>query len=182
MGDLLGKATEMIEDAKENYYRLKNSGLLKDFYPLASGEWTADMHWYIDSYINLPANKMEKLNAIENKAMEDSLVDTYVDTYIKTMEDAIWSGQTTASLIKESSGDIEVKKLDHEDIMVTKPPHYTYGSMEVFDMMVAVFGPEKVKAYCEIAAFKYRMRAGRKDDVTRDINKAMWYEDKYKSL
>jgi hypothetical protein len=160
MGDLLGKATEMIEDAKENYYRLKNSGLLKDFYPLASGEWTADMHWYIDSYINLPANKMEKLNAIENKAMEDSLVDTYVDTYIKTMEDAIWSGH----------------------IMVTKPPHYTYGSMEVFDMMVAVFGPEKVKAYCEIAAFKYRMRAGRKDDVTRDINKAMWYEDKYKSL
>jgi hypothetical protein len=169
MGDLLGKATEIIQEAEHGYVRLQNSGMLWEFYPNASGRWRDDKEWFVDAYINLPANKMEKLNAIENKAMEDSLVD-----FCQIPEDP--KIETTKAGENIHHGMLQ------EDIMVTKPPHYTYGSMEVFDMMLAVFGPKKVKAYCEIAAFKYRMRAGRKDDVNRDINKALWYEEKYKSL
>jgi hypothetical protein len=66
--------------------------------------------------------------------------------------------------------------------VVNQPPHYTTGKTEVFDMMVRLFGKEKVEIYCEINAFKYRMRAGYKDDTLQDIGKALWYEKKMKEL
>lgn len=65
------------------------------------------------------------------------------------------------------------------------PNHYkgTF-SKEVIDMMVDVWGKEKVADYCEINAFKYRMRLGNKPDqpIERDYEKAKWYENKAKEL
>ena len=58
------------------------------------------------------------------------------------------------------------------------PKHYTQGSKEVIDMMVDIWGKESVAIYCEINAFKYRMRAGLKGNATEDIEKAKWYENK----
>ena len=58
------------------------------------------------------------------------------------------------------------------------PPHYRYSSIEVYEMMIRIWGVEKFIAYCEINAFKYRMRAGRKNDAAEDLKKAMWYEEK----
>ena len=65
---------------------------------------------------------------------------------------------------------------------VNSPAHYTHGSVEVFDMMLAIWGAEKVRTYCEINAFKYRMRAGYKADAGEDIEKAKWYERKAKEI
>jgi hypothetical protein len=65
---------------------------------------------------------------------------------------------------------------------VNKPAHYTSGRIEVIDMMLKCFGKEAVINYCEINAFKYRMRAGRKNNITEDIAKAMWYENKVAEL
>lgn len=65
---------------------------------------------------------------------------------------------------------------------VNSPAHYTHGSVEVFDMMLAIWGAEKVRVYCEINAFKYRMRAGYKADAVQDIEKAKWYEKKSKEI
>jgi hypothetical protein len=65
---------------------------------------------------------------------------------------------------------------------VHRPEHYTHGSVEVFDMMVAIWGAEKVRIFCEINAFKYRMRAGYKADAGQDIEKAKWYERKAKEI
>jgi hypothetical protein len=65
---------------------------------------------------------------------------------------------------------------------VNRPAHYTHGSVEVFDMMLRIFGSEKVRIYCEINAFKYRMRAGYKGDAGEDIEKAKWYERKAKEI
>jgi len=47
-------------------------------------------------------------------------------------------------------------------------------------MMLDIWGPAAFIAYCEINAFKYRMRAGRKPNnpIEQDILKAQWYEDK----
>jgi hypothetical protein len=60
--------------------------------------------------------------------------------------------------------------------------HYTYGPMECIEAMLLLYGVEKVIAYCELAAFKYRYRAGYKDDIVKDIQKALWYEGKAKEL
>jgi predicted methyltransferase len=66
--------------------------------------------------------------------------------------------------------------------IVNKPPHYTNRRVEVIDQMITLFGKEAVINYCEISAFKYRMRAGYKNDIAEDINKALWYEKKLKEL
>lgn len=67
---------------------------------------------------------------------------------------------------------------------VNHPAHYKAHSKEVIDMMVDIWGTEKVIIYCEINAFKYRMRAGLKDinKINEDIKKAMWYEKKADEL
>lgn len=60
------------------------------------------------------------------------------------------------------------------------PTHYKKNSIEVIDMMVAIHGPAKVADYCEITAFKYRMRMGHKPDqpIEREMEKVNWYEAK----
>lgn len=60
------------------------------------------------------------------------------------------------------------------------PNHYKKFSMEVIDMMVSLWGKEKVANYCEINAFKYKMRLGEKPDqpIKRDMEKAKWYLEK----
>lgn len=64
------------------------------------------------------------------------------------------------------------------------PSHYRIGTMETFDMMVMIWGKEKAIAHCEMTAFKYRMRAGRKPEqpIERDMEKAKWYENKATEL
>ena len=64
------------------------------------------------------------------------------------------------------------------------PNHYKQGSKEVIEMMQDIWGVEKLIAYCEMNAFKYRMRLGLKPEqsVERDLEKAVWYETKAKEL
>lgn len=64
------------------------------------------------------------------------------------------------------------------------PNHYKSFSIECIDMMVSIWGKEKVATYCEINAFKYKMRLGEKPDqpVDRDLDKANWYLNKAKEL
>ena len=70
--------------------------------------------------------------------------------------------------------------------LVNHPSHYNHGGMETIDKMIKLYGIEKVKAFCELNAFKYRDRAGYKgssdSDIARDIHKAIWYENKLKEL
>ena len=64
------------------------------------------------------------------------------------------------------------------------PAHYKSGELEVWQMMVKVYGVEAYLNFAKLNAFKYRMRAGLKAgaDVHTDINKALWYESKIKEL
>lgn len=72
------------------------------------------------------------------------------------------------------------------DTDVNHPSHYNHGGMETIDKMIKLYGIEKVKAFCELNAFKYRDRAGYKGNtdsaIARDIHKALWYENKYNEL
>ena len=75
----------------------------------------------------------------------------------------------------------EIKPIQTDAI---NPSHYKRYSVEVIDMMVKIFGSEKVAAYCEINAFKYRMRMGTKqgNNFEQDLKKEEWYVTKTKDL
>lgn len=68
------------------------------------------------------------------------------------------------------------------------PKHYTETclGMEVFEAMRLIYGDEKFKAFCQLNAFKYRIRAGNKTEtkkgITIDISKAKWYENKLSEI
>jgi hypothetical protein len=64
------------------------------------------------------------------------------------------------------------------------PDYYKKGDKQVFEMMLDIWGVEKYIAFCEMNAFKYRMRLGDKPDqpVERDLAKAKWYETMAKKL
>ena len=65
---------------------------------------------------------------------------------------------------------------------VNHPDHYNDYPIEVTDMMEKIWGKEKVRDFCLMNAFKYRMRAGLKDNPTIDFNKEAWYLDKAREL
>lgn len=62
------------------------------------------------------------------------------------------------------------------------PDHYKSYSVETIDMMVAIYGKEKTAIHCELTAFKYRQRLGKKDSLQQDLAKEKWYLDKAKEL
>ena len=65
---------------------------------------------------------------------------------------------------------------------VNYPARYNQYSVEAIDMMIAIWGPEKTADWCEMTAFKYRMRLGHKDDIEQELAKEKWYLDKAKEL
>jgi hypothetical protein len=67
--------------------------------------------------------------------------------------------------------------------LIQKESHYNQEVFpEVIKMMENLFGIEEVKIFCKLNAFKYRMRAGYKtEDVTKEIKKALDYEERYKN-
>lgn len=68
------------------------------------------------------------------------------------------------------------EKVDH-------PAHYKReGAMECIDEMVIVFGKEAVINFCLCNAYKYRYRAGLKDDKEEDLKKSDWYIKKAAEL
>lgn len=64
---------------------------------------------------------------------------------------------------------------------VNHPYHYNSGSIECIDAMESAFGKEAVKSFCTCNAFKYLYRYSHKNGI-EDIDKAIWYLNKYKEL
>lgn len=70
----------------------------------------------------------------------------------------------------------------NEQDNVNHPAHYTSGGIECIDGMIAAFGREYVMHYCLCNAFKYIWRCEHKGKRVEDIQKAVWYLNKWKSL
>lgn len=68
--------------------------------------------------------------------------------------------------------------------MVNNPKHYNNYSVECIDMMQRIWGAEATALWCEMTAFKYRMRLGLKPDnpIEQDLEKEAWYLAKAKEL
>jgi hypothetical protein len=73
------------------------------------------------------------------------------------------------------------KKYCGEPNSVNHPSHYNQGDIECIDAMVSAFGKYTVAGFCIVNAFKYVWRAAEKNG-TEDINKAIWYLEKFKEL
>ena len=61
---------------------------------------------------------------------------------------------------------------------VNHPAHYNSYSVEVIDMMIRIWGINKTITFCEMNAFKYRMRIGLKDNTEQDLKEEQWYLNK----
>ena len=73
---------------------------------------------------------------------------------------------------------------DTEYEMVDHPSHYNQYDIEVIDMIIKIWGPEAAALWCDITAFKYRMRMGTKPDnsIEQDIKKEQLYLNKSKEI
>ena len=92
-----------------------------------------------------------------------------------------WRSRTAPS----EAPTIEFEKPEHpEEYDYINPAHYQEFSIEVIDMMAAIWGKEATATHCEMCAFKYKLRAGSKPDqpIERDLEKAAWYLSKAKEL
>lgn len=65
---------------------------------------------------------------------------------------------------------------------VNHPAHYETGGIECIDAMVSSQGYECVRDYCLCNAFKYIWRCQHKGSRVEDIEKAIWYLNKWLSL
>ena len=74
------------------------------------------------------------------------------------------------------------KEAEYE--MVNHPSHYNQYDIEVIDMIIKIWGPEAAALWCDITAFKYRMRMGTKPDnsIEQDIKKEQWYLNKAREI
>jgi hypothetical protein len=67
---------------------------------------------------------------------------------------------------------------------VNHPQHYNNYNVEVIDMMRKIFGSKATYQFCLLNAFKYRMRAGTKPNISaeQDLAKEQWYLKKAAEL
>lgn len=62
---------------------------------------------------------------------------------------------------------------------VKNPKHYMLFDIEAIQCVARSMTLEQFKGFCMGSAMKYRLRAGKKDDTTQDINKALEFESLY---
>ena len=54
--------------------------------------------------------------------------------------------------------------------------HYSDQRINVIHQLEAIWGTQAVMLFCEMNAFKYRARLGKKDNVEQELIKINWYE------
>lgn len=64
---------------------------------------------------------------------------------------------------------------------VNHPNHYNNNKIECIDAMIAAYGEDAVKSFCQCNAFKYIWRFDKKNQI-EDLKKAIWYINKYIEL
>lgn len=68
---------------------------------------------------------------------------------------------------------------------VKHPQHYKQPNRkECIEEMIDLFGIENTIKFCEMNAYKYQYRKGRKPDnsIEQEESKIQWYEDKAQEL
>lgn len=83
------------------------------------------------------------------------------------------------TVVAEGSKQEVDKALGIKRDMVHSPSHYSvFDGTEAIEIIASSLTQEEFRGYCFGNLLKYRLRCGKKDDVTQELNKA----DKYKEL
>ena len=88
-----------------------------------------------------------------------------------------------AKAIVEEPKIVPEKPVEQYDFI--NPQHYVQeDGRQTWERMVDKWGEEKTALWCEMTAFKYQDRIGRKpgEDIEREQSKIKWYEDKAEEL
>ena len=127
--------------------------------------------------------KGDKFKCIKDVIMDDDpkeIAYTSGKIYISETDECITDNQGLVYHHWNNGGDQYFIKLSED--MVNHPSHYKNGKYEAIDIMLDIFGKEKVLAFCELNAFKYQWRANFKGTDIQDKKKAEWYLNKYIEL
>jgi hypothetical protein len=149
-----------------NYKQLKN--LIDDIAPNAKN---------LEERINYCLNQLddnEESRRTVNHELKPNEEGHFMRTPTEYNKKVIESGKKLPEILKD-------EKIYE---MVNHPNHYNLYDIEAIDMIERIWGKEKAALWCEITAFKYRMRMGTKpgENIQRDLDKEQWYLNKAKEL
>ncbi|BET21231.1 DUF3310 domain-containing protein [Solobacterium moorei] len=88
------------------------------------------------------------------------------------------SNNNLASFFRDMSG---IQSCMSQEEQVNHPNHYNQGQFECIAVMESIYGIKATMNFCLLCAFKYIWRTNDKDGI-QDIDKAIWYLQKYKEL
>lgn len=128
--------------------------------------------------------KGDKFKCIKDVIMDNDPNDiayTKGKIYISERDECITDNKDYVSHYWNNKSEQYFIKLSEKE-MVNHPSHYKNGKYEAIDIMIDVFGKDKVANFCELNAFKYLWRANNKGTNIQDKKKAIWYLNKYIEL
>lgn len=105
----------------------------------------------------------------------------YLSSYVEQLQKEVSELEKICNYNSLQESKSEQKETSQKD-NVNHPSHYQGSKHECIDVMLDVFGKEKVSAFCELNAFKYQWRANSKGTDIQDKQKAIWYNQKYIEL
>lgn len=114
-----------------------------------------------------------------SKQLSDKIKDIKNSSNKKTMSNGV---KAVINDILSPKKDLALITDEYE--MVDHPQHYNNYEYEVIDMMRKIYGDEKTAIFCELNAFKYRMRMGTKptSPIDEDLKKEQWYLKKKQEI
>lgn len=131
----------------------------------------------IHSLTDMIKSKKISDNLLNKEYINIDFFSSYVDELEKEVSELekIYNYNNSQELISK------LKETSQKD-NVNHPSHYQGSKYECIDVMLDVFGKEKVSAFCELNAFKYQWRANSKGTDIQDKQKAIWYNQEYIEL
>ena len=131
----------------------------------------------IHSLTDMIKSKKISGNLLNKEYINIDFFSSYVDELEKEVSELekIYNYNNSQELISKPK---ETSQKDN----VNYPSHYQGSKYECIDVMLDVFGKEKVSAFCELNAFKYQWRANSKGTDIQDKQKAIWYNQEYIEL
>lgn len=154
---------------------LNNTMVFKDLSPEAMEK--------LKNVISPVANSiLERFDNLKNSLKDNEDSRKAVNSEIGSSATLTDYGKKMLEVGKKAGRLVTGKETEYE--MVNHPSHYNQYDIEVIDMIIKIWGPEAAALWCDITAFKYRMRMGTKPDnsIEQDIKKEQWYLNKAKEI
>lgn len=131
----------------------------------------------IHSLTDMIKSKKVSGNLLNKEYINIDFFSSYVDELEKEVSELekIYNYNNSQELISKQKETSQKDNVNH-------PSHYQGSKYECIDVMLDVFGKEKVSAFCELNAFKYQWRANSKGTDIQDKQKAIWYNQEYIEL